>query len=249
MQVSWTSVFKLDAYSDELFTLIPEEVNGTPPTTGDGFWMVDNEMARVKGFPMRAFQNIKKANDTLYDYVLLDTGFNHVDLTRQYHPIYIDSVSGKYLLERNHFLSREKILEKNILIDGDHMYYDFYGGAIPGPVMVRFRGTLENMDIFKYVSIAIAVEDSVTHESDYLEAISIMQSSYMHPNGTIPFDVTMAVSKPPPSYIMKVFLYNEFMHPFKGNVTATIYRLGAINDTSDTKAPTTITQVSASLSP
>ena len=206
----------------ELLTKIPAEVNGIPPATGGQYWRMDNELTREKNLPVNLLQAANNPSDTLEDYIV-QREEARPDLLNLYHPIHKDTISGLILFERNHFLPRKKTVEKIFQINGADEFNCLYEEAFDKPLFFRCSGTLEDMDIFKNVSLVFSAKDTVNQELNFYEAIPIVESCAIQEDGAMRFDFTLAMEHYSNAHLSAFYLWNRNKIKMKGEIKLEVY--------------------------
>lgn len=201
------SLFFRDHHFDtELLTLIPKEVNGTPPSVG-GRWCMENEMTRQLKLPFRAFQEDQIEKDTSLDYLIFSSE-RRPDIYKWYEEVHRDPISQQVLFKRKTFLPRKAVHDTTVMIKGDNEFVTISEGTLDRPKYVRCSGMLREMTIYKDALLVISAE-GVNQQTVSYESISFTQNAPVSDNGEIHFDFTYALNKYDSAERFKVYIWNE----------------------------------------
>ena len=219
-----TKIYYYEHIDEELLSLIPDEVNGTPPATGARFWQLDDELSKRNGYPIRAFQLARSEEDTLLDYIIQLEELRP-NIREKYHELHVDSISQLTLFERNQFLPRRKIKEYTLQFDGNNMFYDLTPTLRQSPIFVRCIGSFTDMNIEKTHQIIFSVEDSVTHEVYSYGGVGPLTSAKIAPDKSIKFDFVYTINEFPSSAILKTYIFNPREDSISGNIKTEVYEI------------------------
>ena len=216
--------FYYEHFDIELLTKIPSQVNGIPPITGGRFWRMDNELTREENLPLNVLQAVRNPSDTLQDYLVQRTE-NRAGLSNLYHPIHQDMISGLVLFERNHFLPRTKTVEKNFHLNQAQEFNILYEQPIDKPMFFRCSGTLEDMDMFKKVSLIFSADDTINQERIYYQAIAMVENCAIQENGELRFDFSVAVPTYSKANKSTFYIWNADKTKLKGEIKLEVYSI------------------------
>ncbi|MFT5858543.1 MAG: hypothetical protein ACI865_000631 [Flavobacteriaceae bacterium] len=205
-------------------SLIPNEVNSTPPSTG-GRWAMENEMNRMLKLPMRMFQLTDKTSDTLVDYMVY-TLARRPDLDRYYHPIYTDVISGQTLFERNNFLERTEISRIDHELFGNGEFFDLKTSGYSSPQLIRISGQLNEIDDESDIYFVFSSKDTLSGIDYNYEAISIVHNGVIRKDNSIGFDFSYALPHGMGANQFTVYLWNRKEAKLSGKIKTQVYRLG-----------------------
>lgn len=218
----FVKAYPFDHFDEKLVTLIPEELNGTPPTTGGRYWGTDDALSRQNNFPYRCFQNSDKQSDTLVDYMLMMKKVRP-DIENWYKPIYSDKISEITLYERKEFLPRTLFYTDSVLFACDGLYIDLYNDSIIQPSIIRCKGEISGIDLFHEVSIVITSENSREKKAIGYESCRVSYGCSINDNNTIHFDFTYVQPLLPNADLLKVYVYNPDKDELQGKIYLELY--------------------------
>jgi hypothetical protein len=219
-----TMIYYYEHVDKELFSLIPDEVNGTPPATGARFWQLDDEITKQEGYPIRAFQLARWDSDTLFDYIIQLEELRP-NIRELYHEIHVDTISKLILFERNQFLKRKKINEFNTNFDGKVLYYNLIPNQKISPIYIRCSGVYYDTSPIKAFPIIFSVEDSVTHEVYSYGGFGPFTCSKIAADKTIKFDFLYTINETPSSAILKTYIFNPREDMIRGEIKIELYEI------------------------
>lgn len=224
INLSHSMFFYYEHVDDELFTLIPNEVNGIPPATGARFWQLDEEYTRHFDYPMRAFQLADSSADTLADYIIqLDKERPHI--REKYQAIHVDEISGLTLFERKQFLPR--IIEKEYSTDfnGTQSFFDLAPSFPAFPAFIRCYGVGYNVNQGSSFQIIFSVEDPITQEKYSYGGVVPTSAIRVTEDNEVHFDFTYTIDRFPPGAIVKSYIFNPGQLQIQGHIDLAIYRI------------------------
>ncbi|MFT5777082.1 MAG: hypothetical protein ACI837_000013 [Crocinitomicaceae bacterium] len=208
----------------KMVEMIPNEVKGTPPTTG-GRWSMENEMNRTLDLPLRAFQEINSEADTLVDYMIYSVE-RWPGIHKWYRPLYTDKISGQTLFERKHFLNRTKTDESSVAIGGKNEFQVIHETGLKSAMMLRCSGTLKKMHRYnKDVYVVFTSKDTLTGAVHTYDALSFMQNMKASSTGEIHFDFTYAMKLMPGANLFSVYVWNKKSAELDGKLKLEVYSI------------------------
>lgn len=216
--------FYYEHFDEELISLIPEKINGIPPTTGGRFWKMDNERMRQSNLRTSAFQNTHRLADTLHDYII-STKVIRPDLLLGYHVLYEDPISKLTLFERNTFLKRELLQTYTVNFSSQKEFLDFLSQPLTEPIILRIYGTLYQIDDTKSFPVLVTTENTVKNELVIYDGLNFLESSTINDNQEIDVDISFAVGLIEGSNLCKSYIYNPKGVEVLGDFTVEIYSL------------------------
>ena len=219
-------IFDYEHFDIELLTKLPDQVKGIPPSTGDprSWAMVSDELTRLNNLPLRAMQLANLPSDTLEDYIITREQ-SRPDIFNLYHPIHKDEISQLTLFERNYFLSRTKIKETFLQIDGANEYNNLYNEDLGKALFLRCSGFLEEMNIHKNAILIFCAEDSISDNNIYYQVVDLTKSCFIEESGIINFDFTFAMNEYIEANQIKVYLWNNKKIKLKGGIKLEVYEI------------------------
>lgn len=223
LNFSYSIAFFQEHLDEELVTLIPESVNGTPATTA-GRWNMENELTRQLDLPFRVYQGNDQESDTIVDYMIYYPE-RRPELTDLYKVIHQDKISGLALLERKKLLSRSKITEVSHQIVNQAEFQTFYGSAMKGPMLVRCSGELEKMTKEKDIFIVFSSQDSLSGQQYTYEVASMVRNKKINSNGKLIFDFSYAMNALDGANSFAVYLWNQKREELEGRIKLEVYTL------------------------
>jgi hypothetical protein len=221
---SKSKFFYYEHFDEALISSLPNNVLGTPATTGGRFWKMDNECMRQENLRSYAFQNTYREIDTLQDYII-STDIIRPDLKLRYKVKYQDPISKLTLFERKKFLKRELIKTDAVFIDGNKEYFDFANMSLEGPLLFRITGTFFNIDDKASFPIVVSTENTVKQEVDTYDGLNFMESCTINERNEIEVDMSFAVGKNEGANLFKSYIWNPKKLSISGQFKVEIYRL------------------------
>jgi hypothetical protein len=219
-------LFEYEHFDEELITSVQDDFS-IPPTIGTHRnWAMDNELTRNTAMPGYAFQLAPAVSDTLQDYIIINIE-RRPDLTAMYSPVYQDDISGLTLFERNKFLLRRKVAEINKSVAGKSKYTDLFNEETNQPYIMRIRGYLENMSIYRSAYVVFSTDDIESDSNIFYQAFPLVQSYPISLSGRLDFDFSMVLPTKPGVQKAKVYFWNRNEEEQKGNITLEIYQIGS----------------------
>lgn len=221
---SKSKFFYYEHFDEELISSIPDEVLGTPATTGARFWKMDNERMRQCNLNSFAFQNTYRDIDTLQDYII-STDIIRPDLKQKYHVKYQDPISKLTLYERDTFLKRQLIKTDAIFLDDNKEFFDFVNMPLEGPLLLRITGTLYDITDQTSFPIVVSTENTVRQEVDIYDGLNFLESCTVNERHEIEVDMSFAVGKNNGANLFKSYIWNPQKMHVSGQFKVEIYRL------------------------
>ena len=220
--------FHYEHFDKELLELIPNEVLGTPPSTGGRFWRMDNGLTQKEHLPVRAFQDGPEKEDTLYDYVIT-TPVKRPDINQLYHPVHVDRISNLTLYERNSFLNRKHILESEATVNGINEFTNLYVGPIDGHSLAQVYGTFSEMNRYKQIFLVCTTEDQSGKTIEY-QSVPITETAYISDQNTIKIDLSVVMKYSDSTARLKVYIWNRYLSDLKGELSLNLFTLSDSTD-------------------
>lgn len=222
--IDYSILHKWEHVDEKLVSLIPDEIRGTPPTTG-GRWAMENEMNRTLGLPVRMFQVVNSEYDTLVDYMIY-TSARRPDIYKWYHPVYTEKVSGQTLFERNHFLSRTKTYKLERGLYGNDEFFSIESASFSSPKLVRISGQMNELTPQSDMHFVFSTKDTVSGEQLTYEAMSLVCNSKIRHDNSIRFDFSYAFPNVKEANQFDVYLWNPEGGNLSGVIDIEVFRLG-----------------------
>ncbi len=223
MNFTHSVAFYQEHLDEELVTLIPESVNGTPPTTA-GRWNMENELTRQLDLPFRIYQGNDKAFDTIVDYMIYYPE-RRPELADLYSVIHQDQISGLALLERKKFLRRSKITEVSHQIIDQAEFQTFYTSTMKKPMLLRCSGKLEGMTKEKEIFIVFSSQDSLSGQQYTYEVAPMVRNKKISNAGELAFDFSYAMNSLDGANSFAVYLWNQNREELHGEIKLEVYAL------------------------
>lgn len=214
-------------FDERLLSKIPLITNGIPSSTGGRFWQMDNELAKVKGYPIRVFQDIRSQKRLLQDYLvqLADIKEERPEVQELYEEVYVDPISKLTLFKRKQLLNREKILENEIELNGDQTYFSLIKKHPSIPCFIRCKGRFESASISDIASIVFVAENSQTREIHSYGGLNPVTSTSINADKSISFDFTYTINNYEETDQISVYVWNRGKKHLKGNVKVELYEI------------------------
>ncbi len=228
INISHSMFFYYEHVDEELFTLIPDEVNGIPTATGARFWQLDEAFTKNLNYPMKAFQLADSSADTLSDYIIqLDK--ERPDIREVYRAIHVDEISGLTLFERNQFLPRKLDKEFSTDFNGTQSFIDLAPAFSAFPAFIRCKGVGYNVSQQSSFQIVFSVEDADTREKYSYGGVVPTSAIKVNEADEVHFDFTYTIDRFPPGSIVKSYIFNPDQLQIQGHIDLAVYRIPGIS--------------------
>lgn len=208
---------------EELVTLIPKNVKGTPPTTA-GRWNMENELTRQLDLPFRMYQGNDRPSDTIVDYMIYYPE-RRLEISDLYKVIHQDKISGLALLERKKLLSRSKVAESLSQISSEAEYQTFYSSTLNGPMVLRCSGQLDKMMKEKEIFIVFSSQDSLSGQQFSYEVAPMIRNKKINDAGELKFDFSYAMNALDGANSFAVYLWNQNREELGGRIKLEVYKI------------------------
>ena len=219
-----TKIYYYEHIDEELLSLIPNEVNGTPPATGARFWQMDDELSKIKNFPIRAFQSSQSEEDTLFDYIIQLEELRP-KIRENYQVLHVDTISKLTLFKRKEFLPRRKTQEYLLRYDGNNRYYELTPHIKQSPIFIRCIGEFTDISKENNYQIIFSVEDSATHQIYNYGGVGPLSCAKIAADKSIKFDFLYTINEFPSSAILKTYIFNPREDSISGEIKTEVYEI------------------------
>ena len=225
INLSHTREYYYEHFDEELLSKIPLMTKGIPTSTCGRFWEMDNELAKLKKYPARVFQDIRGQKKVFQDYLIQfdNIADERPELSKLYEPVYTDPISKLTLFKRIEFLERKKIYENEVEIEGNHLYFDIIKDYRSVPCFIRCTGKLENASIYDDYSIIFVAEDTLNREKHSYGGLNPSTSTSLNDDGSVSFDFTYTVNDYEDADVIDSYLWNRKNKHLKGKIKVELF--------------------------
>lgn len=221
MNITHSVNFKHEHLDEELVALIPEQVQGAPPTVA-GRWNMENELTRRLELPLRVYQRNDQPFDTLADYMICAPTPEHL---KHYDRLRVDGISELTLLKRKRLLNRTKVKELTVEVQSQAEYQTLYTDELNQSSIIRCRGELGKLTMEHEVFLVIVSEDTVSKQQFTYEAIPFVRNKKIEADGSMKFDFSYALNACPDANKCTAYIWNQRLDELEGKMDLIIYHL------------------------
>lgn len=223
---SYAKEWSYEHFDPELLEQIPEYQNGIPPTTGGRFWQIDNEMARMNDYPMRALQDISNMKDSLQDYIVVLPELNP-KVYQTHELIHQDPISNLSLFKRKRELKKvlDTTFQLNVNLAAEEMFFDIYKITTNGPLMIQTEGKFEGLDIFRNFQLIFAASELDSDEKIQYGGIGPISSTKINEDGSLDFDFSYLIEGREQTYLLNYYVWKQDTKPLKGKLKLKVFKL------------------------
>jgi hypothetical protein len=223
---SYAKEWSYEHFDPELLEKIPEYEGGIPPTTGGRFWQIDNELARVNDYPIRALQDMSSMKDSLQEYIVVLPELNP-QVYQTHQLIHQDSISGLSLFKRKRTLTKvlDSAFQLSMNLTSEEAFFDIYEISRSGPLIIQTQGRFEDLDIYRNFQLIFAASEIDSDEKIQYGGFSPISSTKINEDGSIDFDFSYLIEGREKPYLLNYYVWKQDSRPLSGALQLKVFKI------------------------